>query len=361
MKKTKKNILFFIETMNLGGKERQLRNLINGLDTDKFNIVLLVKNSFDSKSYYLNPNISQKNLNTRSLNLGSYLSIISIISKFRPNIVYTWFDGGFLAFIPLKLFYKFFLIDGSIRNTKKPKYLAYFVRRILINTFAEKIIANSHKGISIYHAPSSKSKVIYNGFSMDNMINIESGLAELKIKINNRFVIAMIARIDDSKDHKTFINAGIDLLTKRNDIVFLIVGDGARRLEIEEYINPNFRHFFIFTGKLLNVEEIIPLINIGVLSSFSEGISNSIIEYMAYGKPVVVSNVSATNEFVIHNENGLLFEVGDYQSLSNYILLLLSDSELREKIGENAKNTIAEKFSLQSMIIQYENIFNSLN
>src|SRR5690606_31004954 len=102
-------------------------------------------------------------------------------------------------------------------------------------------------------------------------------------------VVGMVAAFSAFKDYKTFINAANIVLEKRNDVVFVCVGDGPKLNECKSIVQKNNSDKIIFTGKQKNVENIVNVFDIGVLSTFNEGISNSIMEYMALSKPVVVT------------------------------------------------------------------------
>jgi glycosyltransferase involved in cell wall biosynthesis len=96
------------------------------------------------------------------------------------------------------------------------------------------------------------------------------------------------------------------------------------------------------------------------LSSISEGCSNVILEAMACGIPVVVTNTGGNPELVTNNDNGLLFEVGNDRELSEKLFSLHGDPELRQKFSHRGVQLVKEKFSLDKTVSNYEALYAGL-
>jgi glycosyltransferase involved in cell wall biosynthesis len=93
--------------------------------------------------------------------------------------------------------------------------------------------------------------------------------------------------------------------------------------------------------------------DIGVLATFTEGISNSVLEYMALGKPVVATSGGGTNEIVTDNETGFLVSPSNPKELADRLQVLLNDSKLCTKMGQSGKMRIHEIFSIEKMTGKY--------
>src|SRR5690606_15384130 len=106
----------------------------------------------------------------------------------------------------------------------------------------------------------------------------------------------------------------------------------------------------IFFGAQPEVHRFIKQFDIAVLCSESEGFSNSIIEYMCFGKPVVCSSTGGNPEIVDHGKNGLLFPVGDVEILAKNLLMLLSNGSLRNKLGRAGAEKVGRCFGLDAMV-----------
>jgi glycosyltransferase involved in cell wall biosynthesis len=108
-----------------------------------------------------------------------------------------------------------------------------------------------------------------------------------------------------------------------------------------------------------NVEEVMNIADIGVLATFTEGISNSILEFMALSKPVVVTGKGGCEELVVNNENGFLSEPGNYSKMAAQINMLLNDAPKRDKFGVKSREIVFKEFSQQKMIEQFIDIYST--
>lgn len=367
MKKSKEKkikILFLIGSYGTGGKERQLAELIKGLDPERFELHLLIKSDGAHYLENIKDNLTTlHNLNRERFGWRAITDIAKVIREVKPDIVHSWAEitSSMVIIIKLLTFNSFKLLDGSIRMTRKYTTNRARLQRLAINIFSDFIISNSKAGLEIYKVPLGKSSFIHNGFAFSRTNGlIEKVTKKNKLGINGQLVVGMVARLDFEKDWKTFFKAAINLLRKRNDVIFVIVGDGNQRQYYEALVDSN-KSSFVFTGLVNNVESYVNIFDIAILSSYSEGISNSIMEYMALRKPVIASGSGGVTELVKANETGFIFNVGDNIKLEEFILKLLDDANLRSTMGNNAYNLLETSFSIETMIEQYTKSYRSLS
>ena len=119
-----------------------------------------------------------------------------------------------------------------------------------------------------------------------------------------------------------------------------------------------------FLGRQENVESIINIFNIGILMSnnkvHGEGISNSIMEYMILGKPVIATIGGGTRELVVDQQTGFLVKSESPEKLAEQILLLLKDTVLANKIGKAGKKRIISEFGLDKMVNKYYKLYQTM-
>ncbi len=236
-----------------------------------------------------------------------------------------------------------------------------WLRAKLTFNFSNKIIGNSKAGLAGYGAPPKKSSCIYNGMDLNRFKNLkDSGNMRKELfgnDLNYFFVVGMVAAFEPRKDYKTFIKAALPLIRSNESIRFLLVGDGSDFFKIKNSIPTEFSDKIIFLGKRKDVESIVNLFDIGVLLTNSkvhgEGISNSIIEYMALGKPVIATRGGGTNEVVINNQNGYLIDFNDNKQLIECIERLYKDKSLRECLGAKSLDMVHSIFDLKIMTANY--------
>jgi len=108
------------------------------------------------------------------------------------------------------------------------------------------------------------------------------------------------------------------------------------------------------------VESVVNLFDIGVLSTYTEGISNSVMEYMVLGKPVIVTDGGGTKELVMDGKTGFLVPQKDPDALFEKLKHLLADPDLRIEMGQKGKDRIYEYFTIDRMEKEYLNLYDSV-
>lgn len=359
-------ILFLIGSYGNGGKERQLAELIKGLPSERYELHLFIKSD---GAHYLSQIteklVSLRNLDRTRFGRDAFHDILGYIRQTRPHIIHSWADTTSFYASLAKPFTKesYQLIDGSIRMAppKVKKANVHFFQRMIINLLSDRVVANSKAGLSSFKVPGSKRHHIYNGFDLERIKTLkESDVLKRELGITTEHIVGMVARFDDEKDWNTFFRITGQILEERADVSFIAVGGGRDRAKYQERVIPTYKDRLIFTGERDDVESIVNLFDVGLLISYSEGISNSILEYMALGKPVIVTGTGGIPELVLHEETGYICRTGDAGSVCRYLHLLLDDPGLREKMGEAGKSRVRESFSFAQMISSYESLYQKL-
>jgi len=261
------------------------------------------------------------------------------------------------------------LLNGMVVDTpvKKNIFNKNWLRAQLTFPFSNIVIGNSDAGLAAYKAPVKKSFCIYNGMDLnrfENLIEPDSIRKEIfGNKTDDLFIVGMVAAFEARKDYKTFIDAAIVLLSFNEKFRFLLIGGGIDLNKIKSLVPPSLSTKIIFLGKRSNVESIINIFDVGILLTnakvHGEGISNSIIEYMALGKPVIATRGGGTNEVVFDNQNGYLIEANNKNQLIEKIVALMKDVN-RNNLGKMGRKMVNERFNLKIMTDYYMRIYKNL-
>jgi len=203
----------------------------------------------------------------------------------------------------------------------------------------------------------SKVKTVYNGISIPSNLNdIDGENIRQKFKINDKTVLGLSTWFH--KERK-----GFDILFKvfsklDAQYVLLLVGipesdkkdvlDYAREFNI-----PNDK--LVMPGYVDNIWEYYKAMDLFLLPSRSEGFSLALLEAAAAKLPIVASNIPGSNEFIINNENGLLFDLNNPDELLNGITRLMKDKLLRDKLAKNANEKILNYFTQENYITNLDN------
>ena len=145
------------------------------------------------------------------------------------------------------------------------------------------------------------------------------------------------------------------------DAEFLLAGEGElseslRGLAVELGIDDSA----FFLGRCERVAELLAVSEICVLSSKAEGFSNSILEYMAAGRPVVVTSVGGAREVVTEGETGYLVPSGDDAMMADRLIALFRDPERARAMGAKGKQVVESKFSCEAQLARTESLYDRL-
>jgi glycosyltransferase involved in cell wall biosynthesis len=217
---------------------------------------------------------------------------------------------------------------------------------------ADARVANSKAGFISrgIRCEGSGNYVIYNGVDLDRFeasASIRNG--ELAFHANGRKVVGMVAEFSDYKDFSTFILAAQQVLARRRDVVFVAVGNG-KNLEACKRMVPKSEDSILFLGERKDVEALVKQIDIGVLCTFTEGISNSVMEYMAARKPVVVTNGGGSSELVADGVTGFLVPPSNPRAVVEKLELLLANPKKAEEMGVAGRRRLESQFALEQLV-----------
>ncbi|MEM6804821.1 MAG: glycosyltransferase, partial [Bacteroidota bacterium] len=156
------------------------------------------------------------------------------------------------------------------------------------------------------------------------------------------------------------------VLDRGYKVSFLAIGEGSHKQEYQSTLKKKYKRHILFPGLQKEIESIIQLFDIGVLLTNSdihgEGISNSILEYMASGKAVIATDTGGSSEIIQQNKTGFLLPPKSVELVASCMIHLLENPELARQMGEKGKKRIQDHFSLQRMTDTYmEHYHEALN
>ncbi|HQK68842.1 MAG TPA: glycosyltransferase family 4 protein [Bacteroidales bacterium] len=365
-------ILFFIDSLTAGGKERRLVQLMKALHQVpgvEFRLALMSKEIHYTDVFELNIEyyfILRKTKKDTSI----FRKFYSLCKKYRPDIVHCWDSMTNMYAIPACKILNIKLVNGMIVDSpQRWKFFnKHWLRGRILFPFSDVIVGNSYSGLEAYHAPRNKSICIYNGVDLNRFNNLKHpDLVREEIfegRSSDLFIVGMVAAFEDRKDYKTLIESAIILTSIIEKIRFLLVGDGTRFDDIKSLVPDMLLKKIILLGKRSDVESIINTFNIGVLLTNSkvhgEGISNSIIEYMALKKPVIATRGGGTNEIIFENKNGYLIDSACSDQLNEKIRCLFENQELCDRLGNEGRKMVRSKFDIKVMTDRFLEIYSGL-
>ena len=357
-----------VDSLIKGGKERRLVELLNGFrDTPTIHVLLvLLKDTIDYPEVYSIPGVEVKVLNRRiKKDPAVIFSLYNLSKKFEPEIIHSWGATPSIYAVLVAKFMGIRFINAMITNAICKKGSKNWLAARLTFPFSDKVLSNSIAGLIAYNAPKQKSNVVYNGFNFSRIKKILSpDEVKRKFGLKTKYVVGMVGVFTEKKDFETFVYSAMKILEDQSDITFLAIGGGPNLEKTKKFILPKFRDKILLLGNQDDVESIVNIFDIGILTSnykfAREGISNSIMEYMAFGKPVIATRGGGTNEIVLDNETGFIIESGSIKQLVESIEYLLGNPAEAKLMGQKGRQRVNNVFSIDNMVNGTIEIYNDL-
>lgn len=355
-------ILFVIDTLGSGGKERRLTELLKAL---------LMRHEVDAELVIMSDDIHytevfsfgiriHKIIRRTRKDLTVFWKLKAIIKEFKPDAVHCWESMTAVYLAPVCKVMKCPLINGMVTNVPLKRNILnrHWLRARLTFPLSAVVVSNSIAGLAAYRVPLEKGVVIYNGFNFQRIDGIKDNQASRsELGITTPFVVGMVASFWHQKDYPTYFKAAQILLEIRRDITFLAIGAGTDSENSVKLISKELLDNFKLMGKRSDIEYLVNAMDVCVLATFTEGTSNSILEYMAMGKPTVATDGGGTAEIINNGVNGFLVKPADPHMLADRIQELLNDDDLRRSMGDAGVRRIREAFSIDRMVNEYINLY----
>ncbi len=356
-------ILFICDGLGGGGKERRLVQLIKGLNDFHYGelYLLLTRNVVKYKE------VEKYNVKITYISRFCWNFVykyLKFINHIQPEFIQIWSEVPLFYFNPILPFVS---KDCSVSLSSAADCNFQFkpiLKRIFYSfsyRWLDAVIGNSKAGLNNYRVPISKQYCIYNGFDASRLNKDLDRDIRKELGIKSKYVVSMIARFTKAKDWKLFVDAACLVLEKRDDVMFLAVGDGETKLKIERITPIKHRSRILFLGRRNDIESILRGTDISILCTnpeeHAEGVSNSILESFAFGVPVVATYGGGTSEIIEESQSGYIIEPHSKKELSKKINFLLDFKSVRNDMGIKAKEIYKEKFTLEKATMQYIHFF----
>lgn len=368
-------ICHIIHRLDYGGLENGLVNLINHLPADRFrHAVICLTEATDFRRRIERPDVPIVEIGKRpGKDPTAYARVWRALRRLRPRVVHTrnlpaldMLAVAALAGVPRLVHGEHGLdvleLDGSSRKYNTLRKLSRLVvdRYITVSRDLARWLVDE-VGI-----PSSRVSTIYNGVDTNRFrpdgagTKLPAGFAP-----PGSFVITTIGRFEAVKDQPTLAAAFCRMLEQRPDsrarLRLVMVGDGALRPEVEATLaRYQASSLAWLPGFRSDAPDLLRACDVFVLPSLREGISNTMLEAMATGKPVVATRVGGNPEIVEEGVTGLLVPPSDPEALAASLLAYVDDPARARAHGEAGRARALQKFSLSAMLEAYGAIYGDL-
>ena len=372
MKNHKITVMFPINDLIVGGTEQQLLELVKGIDKGRFEpiVVTLYPDGPLEPEIREIPGVQLISTNRKGkydfLPLARMLSLlrqkkVDIIQPFLTPATFFGLLPAMISHTPVKIVTE----RGGGGWKLSLGHKLYQKAEDFFTRFADWVVPNSKAGRNYLIERGinpARIKVIYNGINLERLNPEKTKVARIQSQIRlppNGLVVGITATLTPAKDHATFLRGAKIIHQAMPQTRFAILGDGPLKPDLENMVTElGLESCVTFLGSQSDVASYIACFDIACLcSTYSEGCSNATLEAMALGKPVVVTDVEGNREVVEHGNNGFLVAAHNPEELANIVLACLRQPILAKEIGQRARKTILERFSLARMVRDYEQLY----
>lgn len=357
-----------------GGVERYLQTLFKYSDKEQVENILVCSQNYDYKkiksladrvivlkmAHQINP----------SSDIKVEKALRRIIKQLKPDIVYAHSSkAGALARIAdlglkNKVIYNPHGWAFNMQQSAKKQEMYKWVEKISAH-FCDKIVcisdAERESALREKICKPSKLQVIYNGIDLEE-IEKTAPMSRAQLGIpEDAFVVGMVGRLSKQKAPDTFVKSAKLIKEKIPNALFLMVGDGELRGQIEGLINQyDLGSSFLITGWVDNPTAYMKIMDIGMLLSRWEGFGLVLPKYMACGVPIIATNVDAIPNIVKDGVNGMLINKDSFVGAQKVCTRLNSDTELKDRIIVSAKSMVKNKFGAKRVAKESIELYKNL-
>lgn len=378
-------LMKFLTIFGIGGTEKQVVNLTKRMDRSAFDLSFGCTNRWGA---LLDEVVQHQGIDVVEYPLSSLYNFNAfrqqfrfarVLRKSRTQIVHSYNFYANVFCIPAAKLAGVPCVVASIRDLGIYLSPAKLMLQRLVCRMADRVVVNAgaiRDWLVEQGYPAHKIVVIRNGVDTSRFGARDDG-ARLRQELGlppKVPLVTMLARLSPTKGIDHFLEAAARLRGLHPDAYFLLVGECFMRSPEGEFVvDHRYRKLLqdkveslgladrvIFAGLRKDVPDVLAASAVSVLPSLSEGISNTLLESMAAGVPVVATRVGGTPEAVTDGEQGLLVPPGDSEALAAAISRVLSDPLLATRLGDNGRRRVAEEFSFEAVVRRTEALYREL-
>jgi len=370
-------VLHIVHRLALGGLENGLVNLINHMPEQRYrHAIMCLTDSTDFRHRLHRPDVPVMTLRKRDgQDFSVYPRLWRALRQLQPDIVHTRNLGTLECLAVAALAGVRGRIHGEHGRDMYDLHgsrLKYKLLRKLIAPGVDRYVAVSKDlaGWLVHSVGISPERVtqIYNGVDtrrFHSRVGRRDSLMPANFAPEGAFVIGSVGRMAAVKDHVTLVNAFIRLVAtgrrEHEQMRLVIVGDGPLRETARELLRAaTMDHLAWLPGERSDIPEVMQSLDLFVLPSLGEGTSNTILEAMASGLPVVATRVGGNLELVTEGETGFLVPPGDPDRMARAIETYMIARDLTTRHGRAARRRAEEQFAIEVMVSRYLDLYDTV-
>ncbi len=355
-------IIFLLASLGSGGAERVVSLLANKMCENGHDVQIICL-KFNDVYYQIDKKVKIVKAKEHTQNrLTELFWLRHYLLKEKPDVVIPFTEGVYCFTILSLLGTKIPIIASERLDPAAMSLPRKMLKRLLL-PYADWLVVQT-ESIKAYFPKSiqKKTSVIYNPVNdevfenprMDSRVQSSNAASSVQSSKQNRII--SVARLYPQKNQKMMIEAFAKIADEFPDWQLVIFGEGPLRAELESLVfSFKLEGRVLLPGRTEHVIEELRKSKIFCLSSDYEGMSNSMIEAICVGLPVISTKVSGTEELIHDGYNGVLVNIGDVDEMSHAFRQLIDDVDLRERIS-NKCYSVASLFAIDVIFNQWREL-----
>jgi glycosyltransferase involved in cell wall biosynthesis len=355
-----------IDELTRAGTETQLVALIRHLDRSRVQPFLCLLKGDDPHSRALEPgDCPILRLGVHSLHhpatLVKAFRLARFLKQHRIDVLQVYFPDSSYLGVPVAR------LAGVPRVVRTRNNLGYWITPLhrwlgrFCNQWTDVVVANCEacRQAVIADEGASPRRVLV----LENGVDLTRFPSSKAVPANRAGNprIGVVANLRPIKDLGTFVRAAAEVNRQHPGATFHIAGEGEQRAELQRLAGElGIGQHLHLPGSVPDIPGFLRGLDVAVLCSRSEGMSNALLEYMAAGRPIVATAVGASNQLIEHGVHGLLVPCSDPSMLAAAIRRLLEEPGLAARLGQAARRRVQERYSREAMVRQFERFFQEL-
>jgi sugar transferase (PEP-CTERM/EpsH1 system associated) len=361
-----------LHSFEIGGLENGVANLINNLNADRYrHVIFCIKRAGRQMSRLTNADVTIVELAKRDgRDWRTCLRLAKEFKRLKPHVVHTRNWGAIEGIIGARLSGVRAVLHSehgwTISEIEGRNYKRRIARRVLAPLVDQFVAVSENIKVWLTTAlgiDEKKVTLIPNGVDLRKFSGVYRNSAQRATYgfTDDDFVIGSVGRLDPVKDHESLLRGFADLSVEFPNVKLLLVGQGScyeRLAYLGRVLGISDRLHLL--GERDDIPELLECMDVFVLSSLSEGMSNTILEAMAIGVPVIATRAGGNVFLVQDGENGFLVSKQDPQGLCEAIRRYLKDPLMARRHGAAGRRRVEQEWSLAKMVLAYDRLYTTL-
>ncbi|MBN1494084.1 MAG: glycosyltransferase [Candidatus Omnitrophica bacterium] len=351
-------VVHLIDNLRIGGAEKQLALFARYIDHNRFSqTIVCMREKGPLEEQLADAGITVVSVGKKhKIDPLFFLRLVKVLRELNPDILHCWlFSANLWGRLAC-----FLLSDIKVIATERvegewKRWYHRVIDKILFSLRTDILLANSRGVISYCFEKEGltleKIRLVFNAIDVRTRERVKHHSS------GNKKIVITMSRLTDQKGIDSFIKAARLVADKYSNVEFRIYGEGEKKREYQDMVAREGLTDMVLFKEKDRVHHIMQDADAYLSASRFEGLPNAIMEAMAYGLPVIATNIGGTNELIAHGQTGLLAEKDDCTGLAACVTKILNDDTYADELGSAARAHVNKHFLITDVVKEVEHVY----